>query len=151
MINLIKAEKVHELCCINSILVFVCEGCPGIYAQTLLGESPWSFEQVVSDRYTYKMKCTSVTMDDNEHIFVPDTNHNCIRLFTINGEYRSCLVRKGQNGIVDMIMVKCCKKASSVVINHWETVHTSDNCKRKITTSHAQHYISVLKVNDANT
>ena len=144
MTNLIKAGKVQEFCYLNGILVFVCEGCPGIYAQTLSGESLWNFEQVVIGRYTYNMKCISVTMDDNGHVFVVDTNHDCIRLFTIDGEYRSCLVRKGQHSIKDMKMIRYCKKTSSVIIDHWESVYSD---WRK--TSHTLSHIIVLKVNDS--
>ena len=77
-ISLVKGEKVQELCYLNGIMVFVCEGCLGIYAQTLSGESLWTMESIVSDRYTHNMKCTSVTMVDNRHVFVMDTNPDCI-------------------------------------------------------------------------
>ena len=63
-ISLEKAGKIQEIYYLNGILIFVCNGCPGIYAQTLSGENLWSAEQVVSGRYTYNMKCTSITMDD---------------------------------------------------------------------------------------
>ena len=55
-------------------------------------------------------------MDDNAHMFVIDTKHDCIQLFTIAGEYRSCLVGKGQHRIEDMKMVKYCKESGKVCI-----------------------------------
>ena len=145
MNNLIKEGGVQESCYINGILVFVCEGCPGIYAQTLLREFLWSFEQFVSGRYICNMKCTSVTMDNKGHIFFIDTNHVRIRLFTINGEYKGCLVEQGQHQIRTMKMVKYCKKTSCVVINHQETLYYSSGAIRTV-----RDHVSVLKVKDAD-
>ena len=61
-------------------------------------------------------------MGDNGHIFVIDANHNCIRLFTINGEYRSGLMKKGQYGITICKWSNVARKHPLSSSINWENV-----------------------------
>ena len=66
-------------------------------------------------RHGYNMKCISVTSDDNGHIFVCDTNHQCVRVFSTDGEFISCLVKKREHELSDSLEVRWCKNIPSVI------------------------------------
>ena len=66
-------------------------------------------------RHRYNMKCISATSDDNGHIFVCDTNHHCVRVFSKEGKFISCLVKKGEHELSDPFEVRWRKNISSVI------------------------------------
>ena len=92
--NLIKSNGIKDMCCTNDTLMCLYEGCPGLYAQTFSGSPLWSVERIVTGRHTYDMNCISVATYDKGHIFVCDSNHNCVRLFSTGGEHMGCLENK---------------------------------------------------------
>ena len=96
-ISLTKSETLRDVCYTDGTLVCIYNRCPGMYAQNLSGKLLWSTENIIDGRHRYNMKCTSVTSDDNGHIFVCDTNHHCFRVFSTDGEFISCLRKVGEH------------------------------------------------------
>ena len=117
-ISLTKSETLQDVCYTDGILVCVHNSCPGIYAQNLSGKLLWSIENIIDGRHRYNMKCTFVTSDDNGHIFVCDINHHCVRVFSTDGEFISCLVTEGQHVLSRLIRIRWCKKTSSLILGH---------------------------------
>ena len=110
LIKLTKSRNIKDMCYTNDMLICLYEDCPGIYAQTLLGKPLWSVESVATGRQMYNMTCISVTTDDKGHVFVCDSNHNCVRVFSTGGEYLGCLVKEGEHKIGSPQMIRWCKK-----------------------------------------
>ena len=104
------------MCYTDGRLICLYEDYPGIYAQTLSGEPLWSVESVATGRQMYNMTCTSVTTDDKGHVFVCESNHNCVRVFSTGGEYIGCLLKEGELKIGSPQMIRWCKKTSSILL-----------------------------------
>ena len=85
LIKLTKSQNMKDMCYTNDMLICLYGGYPVIYAQTLSGKPLWTVESVSTGRQMYNMNCISVTTDDKGHVFVCDSNHNCVRVFSTGG------------------------------------------------------------------
>ena len=132
-----KYGSLRDMCMTNGVLVCLYEGWTedtrGLFAQNRDGKLLWRIQGAVGGKDM--IQCVSVTTDDCGHLFVCDMANQCIQMFSTDGLYLGCLVKKGEHGIGEPKHVRWCKKTSSLIVVHQKYVHNQGY----------RYYISILK------
>lgn len=139
-------ERLVDMCCVvdgteQVIVVIVAENqempapgtsVPKIAAYDLQSKSfLWSVQGTLAG-IEKKIKPCGITADETGTLFVCDEENDAIHMFSADGDYTGCLLKKGDSGVESPRLIKWCKEKSCLVIYH---------------RNETQHFVSVLQVN----
>ena len=77
----------------------------------------WSFMGKLADKEKM-MNGSSLATDGRRHLFVCDTNNNCIELYTTDGSYVGTILQEGKHGIGKPSEICWSDNLSSLIIAH---------------------------------
>ena len=75
-------------------------------------------EDEEEDEEEEEMFARSITSDEQGYLFVCDTNHRCVHVFTFDGQYQGVVFKAGEPGLGKSKIVRWCQALSCLVIAH---------------------------------
>ena len=89
----------------------------GIFAYDVpSGSREWTLQRMPGE--TKNIQMSSVTADENGHIFVYDGATRGILVVTIEGKFQEILLKEGHEGIGEIQKIKWCKTLNSLAVAH---------------------------------
>ena len=90
------------------------------------GEMVWTVQGKLPG--TDKDICgVAVTSDGNGHLFVCDTNNNCVQMFSADGSYQGRLEIADQERPGELKTIRWCSSSSSLIVIHKRDGQQHDN------------------------
>ena len=96
------------------------------------GEPQWKVKGAVPGLQK-EIKPVSITSDTSGHIFICDEANKCVEVFLMDGRHLDCIMKSEEDGFGEPVLVRWCKKSSSLIVAHLKEKHNN--------------YISVIKLN----
>ena len=120
----VKQSAIKDMCIVqdkDKTLIVIADDYEGIFAfDSETGELDWRSDEW-EDWEGDEMYARSVTADNRGHLFVCDTNNDCIQVFTtMDGEYQGVAFKEGEQGLGEPKRIRWCQTLSSLIIAHQE-------------------------------